>query len=62
MSAVSVKLASVLLDASSTLSICPTVRVLKGLSLRLATATYDSTTLAPRSTRKNSAVLKPALR
>ena len=62
MSAVSVKLASVLLDASSTLSTCPAVRVLNPPSLRFATATCDSTVLAPRSMRKNSCADVPALR
>jgi hypothetical protein len=57
MAAVSVKLANVLLDASSTLSTCPAVRVLYPPSLRLATATCDSTVLAPRSMRKKSCVL-----
>jgi hypothetical protein len=57
MAAVSVKLASVLLDASSTLSTCPAVRMLYTPSLRLATATCDSTVLAPRSMRKKSCVL-----
>ena len=61
MSAVSVKLASVLLNASSTLSTWPIVRVLyvPGLSLRFAIATYDSAMLAPRSMRKNSCVPVP---
>jgi hypothetical protein len=62
MAAVSVKLASVLLDASSTLSTCPAVRVLNPPSLRFATATCDSAVLAPRSMRKNSCADEPRLR
>jgi hypothetical protein len=61
MAAVSGKLASVQLDASSTLSTCPAVRVLNPPSLRFATATCDSTVLAPRSMRKNSCVVGGSL-